>query len=57
MVRHLEFVGVPEADQVIGDSTGDDDEQHQQKFALLNEVRLAGLEDDLGDIEHRFVGG
>ena len=31
-------------------------EQHQQELALLDEIRLAGLEDDLGDVEHRLVG-
>ena len=34
---------------------GDEDEQHQQELALLDEVGLAGLEDDLGDVEHRLV--
>jgi hypothetical protein len=41
--------------EVVGDGDGDQHEQHQQEFALLDEIRLAGLEDDLGDVEHRLV--
>ncbi len=47
---------MPEAKQVIRDGDCDQHEQHQQEFALLDEIGLAGLEDDLGDIEHRLVG-
>ena len=38
-------------------AAADDGEQHQQEFALLNQIGLAGLKDDLGDVEHRLVGG
>ncbi len=43
--------------EVVGHGAGDESKQHQQEFALLNQVRLARLEDDLGDVEHRLVGG
>ena len=42
--------------EIDGDRDGDDAEQHQQELPLLNQVGFAGLEDDLGDGEHRLMG-
>ena len=32
-------------------------EQQQQELALLDQIRFAGLEDDLGHVEHGLVRG
>ena len=45
------------ASEVISDGAADEDEQHHQELALLNQIRLARLKDDLGHVEHRLVGG
>ncbi len=47
---------VLQPDEVIHHGHRDDGKEHHQELALLDQVRLAGLEDDLGDIEHRLVG-
>ena len=38
--------------QVVGDGRADENEQHEQELALLNQVGLARLEDGVGDAEH-----
>ena len=43
-------------EQVVGQGAGNQGEQHQQELALLDEVGLAGLEDDVSHVEHRIVG-
>ncbi len=48
---------VPEAEQIVADGAGDQHPQHQQELALLNQVGFARLVDNLGDIQHRLVGG
>ena len=47
----------PQRQEVVRHERRDDDEQAQQEYALLDEVGLAGLKDDVGDVEHRLVGG
>ncbi len=45
-----------QANEVVEEQPGDQHKQHRQEFALLDQVRLAGLEDDLRDVEHRLMG-
>ena len=55
-VSELEFFGVAETEQVIRNGDGNEHKQHQQELALLNQVSLAGLKNDLGHGKLRFVG-
>ncbi len=56
LVRQLVFRLGPAAKNVGADGDGDEDEEHEQELALLNEVRLAGLENGLGHGQHGLVG-
>ncbi len=50
------IVGLFFQEEIEGNRRRDEAEEHEQEFALLNQVGFAGLENDLGNIEHRFVG-
>jgi hypothetical protein len=41
--------------EVVGDDGSDEEPENHQELALLNQVRLAGLVDQFGDLEHRPV--
>src|SRR5208282_6927335 len=41
--------------EIQHDHDGDEDPQEQEEFALCDQVRLAGLVNQLGDFAHRFV--
>ena len=41
--------------EVVDDARADEDLEHEQQPALLEQVGLAGLVDDVRDVEHRLV--
>ncbi len=41
--------------EVENDDRPDEDFENDQKLDLRNQIRFAGLVDQLGDLEHRFV--
>ena len=53
--RHPERLEVLQEAEVDDDDRADEDLQDQQELALLDQVRLAGLVDQLGDLAHRRV--
>ena len=43
--------------EIDGDDRADEQPEHQEELALLQQVGLAGLVNQLGDLEHRAVDG
>ena len=54
---HATAVGYVHEELEVHDADRDDGLEDEDHLALLDEVGLAGLEDELGDFEHRGVGG
>ena len=56
MTTHLRAaVKLAEGPEVDADDDGDEDPEQDQELALLQQVGLAGLPDELGDLPHRAV--
>ena len=53
--RDLDQREVQQRAEVERDDDADEDLEDQQELALLDEVGLAGLVDELGDLEHRLM--
>ena len=46
----------PQRQEVERHGGGNEQEQHDKEFALLNQISPAGLKDDLRHLEHRLMG-
>ena len=56
MMRDLGDADLCASDAEVDDDDGADEElEHEDELHLRDEVRLAGLVDELGDLEHRLV--
>ena len=45
-----------QAHEVVDHTDGDEDPEDDEELALLGEIGLTGLPDDVGDIKHGLVG-
>ena len=53
----LPVIRLAQGAEVDPDHDGDEHPEQDQEMALLGQVGLAGLPDQLGDVLHRLVGG